>query len=84
MSDLRGLQIANILAVPGTGHNRRRYKQFRAPRHHTIKRAMLAANIVLRGASVPPSAWDDINRSSQHDRNWKHFRKTRWHRIAQA
>lgn len=84
MSDHRGLQIANVFAVPGTGHSRQACKWLRGPRNIGVKRALLADLGTLKGQKFPPDNYDDVPRAAFHDRNWKRFRKTRWHRIARA
>lgn len=74
--------MANVFAVPGTGIRRGRATWLRRPRNVGVKKLLLADTGTLRGMKVPPSAWDDICRTHLCDRNWKRFRKTRWHRVA--
>jgi hypothetical protein len=73
--------LAGRFAVAGTG-KRGAYKNWlRAPRHASVKRALLSVMDTLRGVTVPPNDWDDIPR--QHDRSWKRHRRTRWLETAQ-
>lgn len=70
------LTLGTPLAIAGTGR-RAGYRFFRHPRCHATLRALVAAGCALRGASLPPTAWDDLNRHIE--RSWKRHRRTRWH-----
>lgn len=80
MTTLRGLHLANVLAVPGTGHGRRRYRGVRYPRNIGVRRALLAHVGTLRGVCTPPDDNEDISRSCE--RSWKRHRLTRWRETA--
>lgn len=81
MNKMHGLYMANVFAIPGTGRRGSYGKYLRSPRNIGVKRGLLTAFGSLRGEKVPPNQWDDLLKMSTNDRNWKRFRKTRWHRM---
>lgn len=77
MTTARGLQLANVFAVPRTGVKHHGH-YFRRPRNVSIKRALIAVFGGLRGVKFPPNAYDDIAIAAITDRTWKRHRRTQW------
>jgi hypothetical protein len=67
--------LGHPFAVPRTG-KRPPYRFFRHPRNANVKRGLLGMEDSLRGIKVPPSNYDDLDRTCQ--RSWKQQRRTRW------